>query len=247
MADEQVLAHEMRAPTGRISGIRNVLVVAPHPDDAELGVGGTMLALIAAGHTVHMLDMTNGEPTPRGDVSTRAKESAQAAKILGVASRTTLDLPNRYLMDSLDARTKVAEVIRRIRPDVLFVPYWEDSHPDHVQTSIICDAARFQAKYTKTKMAGEPWFAPRVFYYLCSHLKLLFPTSFIVDISAHWERKVEAAKSYVSQFQHDDGSFPVIDVITNYAKYYGTLIHADYGEPITVREPVGVLDFRDII
>lgn len=247
MSDKQVLGQEPIAKIGKRSGIRNVLVISPHPDDAELGIAGTMLTLAAAGHTIHLLDMTDGEPTPKGDPTTRANEAARAAKILGVASRTTLDLPNRYLMDSLDARTKVAEVIRRIRPDALLVPYWEDSHPDHVQTSIICDAARFQAKYTKTKMAGEPWFAPRIFYYLCSHLKLQFVANIIVDVSAHWPRKIDAAKSYVSQFQDDDGTFPVIDLITDYAKYYGALIHADYGEPLAVREPIGVLDFRDII
>ena len=238
--------HEPRSPSGKRSGARIVLAIGPHPDDIEIGVGGTLLTLAAAGHAVHMLDMTNGEPTPRGDPQTRAGESARAAEVLGVRSRTTLDLPNRYLMDGLEARTKVAEVIRRIRPDLLLVPYWVDAHPDHVHTSHICDAARFQAKFTKTDMAGEPWYPSRIFYYLCSHLRIEFPASLVVDVSAHFETKIEALKCYVSQFEVE-GKLPVVDLMTRYAAYFGALIGAEYGEPLVSREPIGVTDIRDII
>jgi len=233
-------------PRGKRSGIRTVLAIGPHPDDAEIGVGGTLLTLAAAGHTVHILDMTNGEPTPQGDPQTRAAEMAAAARALGIASRTTLDLPNRYVMDTLEARTKVAEAIRTVRPDLLLVPYWVDAHPDHVATSHICDAARFQAKLTKTEMAGEPWYPSRILYYLCSHLRIAFPASFIVDVSAHFETKIEALRCYPSQFERD-GDWPVIDLMTRYAAYFGALIGADYGEPLISREPIGVTDIRDII
>jgi bacillithiol biosynthesis deacetylase BshB1 len=238
--------HEPRPPNGKLSGIRTILAVGPHPDDAELGIGGTLLALAAAGHTIHLLDMTNGEPTPKGDPETRAAESARAAEILGVASRITLDLPNRYVMDTIEARTKVAEVIRTIKPDLVLVPYWVDAHPDHVATSHICDAARFQAKLTKTDMAGDPWYPAKILYYLCSHLRIAFPASLIVDVSAHWDRKIEAAKSYASQFEVE-GEYPVIDLITRYGAYFGALIQTEYGEPLLSREPVGVTDLRDVI
>jgi len=233
-------------PRGKRSGVRTILAVGPHPDDAEIGVGGTLLTLAAAGHTVHILDMTNGEPTPKGDPETRAREMAAAAETLGVASRTTLDLPNRYVMDSIEARTKVAEVIRRIRPDLLLVPYWVDAHPDHVHASHICDAARFQAKFTKTDMTGEPWYPSRIFYYLCSHLRIEFPADLVVDVSAHFKTKTEALKCYASQFEVD-GKLPVVDLMTRYAAYFGALIGAEYGEPLVSREPVGVTDIRDII
>lgn len=232
---------------GAFTGTRKVLAIAPHPDDAELGIGGIILTLIAKGHEVHMLDLTNGEPTPKGDPATRAKEAASAAKILGVKSRTTLDLPNRYLQDTLDARTKVSEVIRQLRPDVLLVPYWLDSHPDHVATSHICQAAQFQAKYTKTAMKGKPWFAPKIFFYLCSHLSIQFPISLIIDVSAHFDRKIEAARCYPSQFEGEDGHFQVSDFLRRHNSYYGSLIKAAYGEPLFSREPVGATDLRDII
>jgi len=243
---EREAQHEPRSPNGKRSGVRTILVVGPHPDDAELGIGGTILTLGSAGHTVHLLDMTNGEPTPKGNLERRAKESAQAAEILGVASRTTLDLPNRYVMDTIEARTKVAEAIRKIKPDLMLVPYWVDAHPDHVATSHICDAARFQAKLTKTDMAGEPWYPAKILYYLCSHLRIAFPASLIVDVSAQWGRKIDAAKSYASQFDVD-GEYPVIDLITRYAAYFGALICAEYGEPLLSREPIGVTDIRDVI
>ena len=243
---DKTQGHEPRPPGGKRSGIRTILAVGPHPDDAELGIGGALLTLAAAGHTVHLLDMTDGEPTPKGDPETRARESAHAAELLGVASRTTLDLPNRYVFDTVEARTKVAEVIRKLQPDLMLVPYWVDAHPDHVATSHICDAARFQAKLTKTDMAGEPWYPAKIFYYLCSHLRIAFPASFIVDVSEHWDRKIEAAKAYASQFEVD-GRYPVIDLITRYGAYFGALIQAGYGEPLLSREPIGVTDIRDVI
>jgi bacillithiol biosynthesis deacetylase BshB1 len=246
MVQEKTM-NEPRPPRGKRSGVRTILAIGPHPDDVELGIGGTLLTLAAAGHTIHMLDMTNGEPTPQGDPETRAKEMAQAAKVMGVAGRITLDLPNRYVMDSLEARTKVAEVIRTIRPDLLLVPYWVDAHPDHVATSHICDAARFQAKYTKTQMAGEPWHVTKTLYFLCSHLRIAFPASLIVDVSAHWETKMKAVRAYPSQFREDDGEWPIIDLLTRYARYFGSLISAEYGEPLLSREPVGVTDLRDVI
>jgi LmbE family N-acetylglucosaminyl deacetylase len=192
-----------------------------------------------------LLDLSNGEPTPRGDPETRDREAAAAADILGVAGRNILDLPNRSLMDNADARTKVAEAIREVRPDLLFVPYWIDAHPDHVQASRLCDAARFQAKYTKSGMAGDPWYPPKILYYLCSHLKVEFPADLVVDVSGHFDTKVAALKAYRTQFE-DDGAWPVVDLLERYARYFGALIGAEYGEPLVSREPVGITDIRDM-
>src|SRR5688572_18020875 len=99
----------------------SILVFGPHPDDAELGMGGTVLKLASQGHTVHLVDMTNGEPTPHGSVERRAKEAAAAAKVLGVG-RTLVGLKNREVIHSIEARHKVAAVIRAHQADWLFVP-----------------------------------------------------------------------------------------------------------------------------
>ncbi|MEN3190246.1 MAG: PIG-L family deacetylase, partial [Atribacterota bacterium] len=116
----------------------NILTVGPHPDDVELGMGGSILKFTEAGHQVTIVDLTDGEPTPRGNPEIRKKESVKASRILGIEERITLDFPNRYLQDEIDARQELAEIIRKIQPDILFAPYWIDAHPDHIATSKIC-------------------------------------------------------------------------------------------------------------
>jgi LmbE family N-acetylglucosaminyl deacetylase len=129
-----------------------VLVVAPHQDDAEIGMGGTIIALRNRGVRVVILDLSDGEPTPFGSVEIRAKETSAASKILGVQERILLGLKNRELFDTVEARKQVAEVIREVRPTVVCAPYWEDAHPDHVQASALVDAARFYSKFVKTDL-----------------------------------------------------------------------------------------------
>src|SRR5580704_15470770 len=136
--------------------VLDYLVVAPHPDDAELGVGGTILLLRSQGARVGVLDLTDGEPTPFGSLETRRLETDLATSVLGLAWRGNLGLPNRSLEPTLDARAKLASAFRLLRPRVVFAPYWEDSHPDHVAASALVDAARFWSKLTKTDMLGEP-------------------------------------------------------------------------------------------
>src|SRR6186713_1491225 len=132
----------------------DLLVVAPHPDDAEIGVGGTLLESKAQGLRVGVLDLTSGEPTPHGSLETRARETAAATSILGLDWRENLGLPNRSLEPTLEARAQLAGVIRQQRPRWLFAPYWIDAHPDHVAASELVDAARFWAKLTKTDLPG---------------------------------------------------------------------------------------------
>jgi LmbE family N-acetylglucosaminyl deacetylase len=160
----------------------NILVAGPHPDDQELGMGGTIARLVAEGHRVLLLDLTDGEPTPFGDRATRAREAAEAARILG-AERTTLDLPNRTLVHSVEARHRVAAVIRGFRPEVMFVPYFEDAHPDHVAGTRIVEDARFDAKLTKTDLPGDPWHAKWLFHYYATHLRIVPQPSFLMDTS----------------------------------------------------------------
>ena len=132
------------------------LVIAPHPDDAELGAGGAILMLKAEGARVGVLDLTDGEPTPYGSPEVRRRETEAATALLGLDWRGNLGLPNRSLTADLEARARLAGVLRRLRPRFLFAPYWEDAHPDHVAASALVDAARFWAKLTKTDLPGEP-------------------------------------------------------------------------------------------
>src|SRR6202012_4582530 len=109
----------------------DVLVIATHPDDAEIGVGGTLVRCGRSGLRTGILDLTNGEPTPHGSPELRAQETLAATAALGVAWRKNLGLPNGSVEATLEARRELAGMLRQVRPQFLFVPYWDDSHPDH--------------------------------------------------------------------------------------------------------------------
>jgi len=127
----------------------DVIVVAPHPDDAELGMGGAISKMLARGLRVGILDLTNGEPTPHGSPEIRAKETEAASQVLGVSWRRNLGLPNRSVENTLAARKELAIVFRETHPDWIFAPYWTDAHPDHVAATQLVEAARFWAKLSK--------------------------------------------------------------------------------------------------
>jgi bacillithiol biosynthesis deacetylase BshB1 len=224
------------------------LIIAPHPDDAELGAGGTIAVLEAEGAAVGVLDLTDGEPTPYGSVETRRRETEEATRVLQLRWRGNLGLPNRSLVNDLGSRKKLAEIIRRLRPRFLLAPYWEDSHPDHVAASALVDAARFWAKLTKSDLAGEPHYPERIFYYFCVHLRIHPRPSFIVDISQHFETKMKAVGCYQSQFvQGRSTAKPtLLDDLRDRARYWGWAIGAHYGEPLVCREEIGLRGLRDL-
>ncbi len=220
----------------------DVLVIAPHPDDAELGMGGAILQLKAGGLRVGVLDLTSGEPTPHGSLKIRAQETAAATEILGLDWRDNLGLPNRSLEPTLAAREKLAGVIRQQRPRWLFAPYWTDAHPDHVAATELVEAARFWAKLSNTDMPGEPHHPERIYNYYCVHLKLVVQPAFVLDISAEWEQKAAAIACFESQFVTGRPTTPptFLDSLRDEAAYWGKTIGTQYGEPFTCREPIGL-------
>ena len=143
----------------------DVLVVAPHPDDAEIGVGGTLVCCQRQKLRVGVVELTSGEPTPHGSPEIRAAETEAATSVLGLDWRHNLGLPNRSLEHTLEARRSLASIFRLTRPRLILAPYWEDSHPDHVVASSLVDAARFWSKLSRTDMPGEPYHPPRILYY----------------------------------------------------------------------------------
>jgi bacillithiol biosynthesis deacetylase BshB1 len=224
------------------------LVIACHPDDAEIGCGGAILSLKAGGARVGVLDLTDGEPTPHGTPEIRRREWLAATEILGLDWRGNAGLPNRALVADLAARKQVASVIRQLRPRVLITHYWEDAHPDHVAASALVDAARFWAKLSKTDMPGQPHYPAKVLYFPSMHLRVHLKPAFVLDVSAHHERKLQALRCYHSQFIAGRPTEPptIFDDITARARYYGWLIGALYGEPFLSREEVGVRDLRQL-
>ena len=214
----------------------SILVFAPHPDDAELGMGGTIVKLARQGHKVHIVDMTNGEPTPHGSVETRTKEWTAAAKMMGVG-RTLLGLTNREVVHDIPSRHKTAAVIREHKPDWLFVPYPLDAHPDHLAVTRICEDARFDAKLTKSRIPGTPCYPKRVIYYFCTHLRMNFTPNFCIDISDTLETKMQAVGCYASQFVGASGTVP--EQVRAVSAYFGTRIGVAHAEPFYTHEMLG--------
>ena len=225
------------------------LVVAPHPDDAELGMGGTIAKMIDAGWRVGVLDLTSGEPTPHGSEEIRRAETTAATECLNLTWRGNAGLPNRKLQHTLEARALVAGYFRVLQPRWIFAPYWQDAHPDHVAATELIEAARFWSKLSKTDMPGNRFHPERIYYYFCIHLRLAVQPACIIDISEHCERKLASVRAYQSQFI--DGrpteSPTFLDRVRDEAAYWGRLIARSYGEPLATKEPLAISSLRDLI
>ncbi|MSR69033.1 MAG: bacillithiol biosynthesis deacetylase BshB1 [Phycisphaerales bacterium] len=221
-----------------------IAVFGPHPDDQELGMGGTIARLVAGGHEVTLVDMTNGEPTPHGTSEIRAREAAAAAAILG-ATRMQLGLINRELVPDLASRAVVASAIRALQPDIIFAPHPEDAHPDHIAACALIEAARFAAKYTKCELPGDPWHAPHLFHYYAIHLRSVPQPSVIADTSGHAQTKRSAILAYESQFVRNTKNTKVPDWIDAAGVYFGSRIGTDSAEPFFSRECVAI-DFAQL-
>lgn len=226
----------------------DLLVVAPHPDDAEIGVGGTIVQAVRAGLRVGVVELTDGEPTPHGSPEIRQRETAEATKVLGLAWRTNLGLPNRRLQNDLASRRPLAEVFRLTRPQLVLAPYWDDAHPDHVAASALVDAARFWAKLSRTDLRGAPYWPTDIYYFWSIHLRIHPQPAFVLDVSDAIDDKLRAIRCYESQMLTGrSGEFPtVLDDIRDRARYWGWSIGAAYGEPFASREEFAVRDVRSL-
>lgn len=227
----------------------DVLVLSPHPDDAEISVGGMILRSKSQGMTVGVLDLTSGEPTPFGTLEKRAAETQAATEILDLDWRHNLGLPNRSLQANLEARRALAGILRQTRPKFLFAPYWDDVHPDHTAASQLADDARFWAKLSKSDLPGEPYWPPKMYYFWSIHLRIHPKPSFVLDISEHIDRKMEAIRCYESQFLTGrQPQFPTpLDDIRDRARYWGWTIGKGFAEPFASREEIGLNNLSSLV
>ena len=227
----------------------DAMVVAPHPDDAELGMGGTIVRLMGQGWSVGILDLTSGEPTPLGSPERRAAETASANAALGNPWRKNLGLPNRSLEPSLIHRRALAAVFRQVRPRLLFAPYWEDAHPDHTAATKLVEDARFWSKLSKSDIPGEPFHPARILYYFSVHLKIVERPSLVIDISDQLDAKVAALRCYRSQLvdNQPEGRPGVIDSVCDRTRYWGHFVGVRHAEPFASREPVGLRGLGDLL
>lgn len=227
----------------------DVLAIAAHPDDVELSAGGTLIKLAAMGYRTGALDITRGEAGTRGTPEIRAQESAEAAKILGLAVRENLDLGDARVWVNEESRVKLVRVFRRLRPRVVFTQFWDDPHPDHAHTSQLVREAAYVAGLKKYDGGAglERWRPNSVAHFLLP--RTVAPT-FVVDISDVREQKWQAVRAHASQFHNPQSGEPQSRVSTPQflyeveakERYYGSLINAEFGEAFFVREQLNVDD-----
>jgi bacillithiol biosynthesis deacetylase BshB1 len=229
----------------------DVLGIAAHRDDLEIGAGGTLAKLVDLGYRVGALDLTAGEAGTRGDAESRAREAETSAAILGLVWRGCLDLPDAAL-DGRDrpALRRVVEVIRQFRPTLLFAPYWVTRHPDHREASHLISDAIFFAGMRKFEAEGEPHRPDDVYFFM---ERYPFEPTVIVDISTVFERKRQAILAYATQFHDPDRpgepqeetfiSDPTfLESLWTRCRWFGGRIRAAYGEPFLLRHPPEVPD-----
>jgi bacillithiol biosynthesis deacetylase BshB1 len=219
----------------------DVLAIGAHPDDIELTCSGTLIKMVGQGRKVGILDLTEGELGTRGNRKVRAREAAAAASLIGVSVRQNIGLPDGNIEATLKNRLKVVRILRALRPDVLLLPYPVDRHPDHEHAHTLAREAWFLSGLEKVTTAErgraqEP-FRPRAYYYYMQWQE--FEPSFIVDVTAQYDRRLQVVKAYRSQFYDPANnesetilSTPdFMDRIRTRLEYYGDKIGTTYGEP----------------
>src|SRR5947209_3074387 len=231
----------------------DIIAVAPHPDDVELSCGATLAKLVRQGYRVGIIDLTSGEPTPRGSEETRAREAEAARQALGVHLRINLGLPNRVLMDGPDARFRLATELRRLRPAVLITMAGRTpaASPDHHQGHLIAEAARFYSQLTKwdDRFAGTaPYRVPHLVYAPIPFdaEERHWHSTFVVDVSDTLELKLEAVRCYESQF--DPARFEMVKhFVTGQAAAQGVRCGFKYGELFALPHPAGTGDLVSLV
>ena len=231
----------------------DVLAIAAHRDDVEQTCGGTLLVQQALGWRTGILDLTRGEGGTRGSAEEREAEAMAAATILKVSHREALDLPDGSIQATVENRLKVAAVLRRLRPRVVILPYWQGRHPDHYTSATLGYEACFAAGLAKLEIAPEHGKPHRPFKILYASLYADVRPSFVVDISEHMETRLQSLLAYRSQYANrpDGGGLfvPEEDVRERMfatARHYGLLGGVRYAEPFIQKEVGLVADLLQL-
>lgn len=229
----------------------DILVLPVHPDDAELGCAGVILKHVAMGKKVGVADITRGELGTRGSAEIRAKEADVAAKILGLTVRENLGLPDGFFQNTPEYQMRVIEVIRKYRPEIVITNAYHDRHPDHGRASGLVEASAFLAGLRKieTSLDGKPqeaWRPNMVLHFIQDRY---IEPDIVIDVTEHWDKKVESIKAYGSQFHNPEwkgepqtyiSSPDFIRIIEGRAMEFGKSIQAKYAEGFTSRKILGV-------
>jgi bacillithiol biosynthesis deacetylase BshB1 len=236
----------------------DILVLAAHPDDAELGCGGTILHHVSLGHKVGVVDFTQGELGTRGTVQTREQEAAASAKILGLSVRENLKLADGFFKNDEAHQRKVIQAIRKYQPEIVLANAVYDRHSDHGRAAELASDACFLSGLAKIETFDEqgntqkPWRPKVVYHYIQS---LFIEPDFVMDVSAHWQKKVEAIKAFKTQFYDPNSSEPqtyisspdFLRMIESRGVELGHAIGVKYAEGFTVKRYPGVKNLLDLL
>lgn len=234
----------------------DILVLAAHPDDAELGCGGTIAKHIALGLKVGIVDLTQGELGTRGTPETRKAEAEEASKILGLTVRENLGLADGFFQNTKEDQLKVVTVVRKFQPEIVLANAVRDRHPDHGRGAELIYDACFLAGLIKveTTFNGAPqkaWRPKNIYHFIQS--QSLLP-DFIVDITEHWDVKLESILAYKTQFYDPNNKEPntyisspaFLKMVESRHIEQGHAIGVKYGEGFTVRRPMGVKNILEL-
>ena len=221
----------------------DLLAIGPHPDDIEIGMGGTVAKHSALGHLVGMCDLTAGEMGSNGTVDERLEEAENARRVLNAAWRVNLRLPDRALGSSDAHARAIAGLVRRSRPKAVAIPYWSDRHPDHVAASRLLTDGVFNAGLRRYAADGEAWKPEWICYYFINDSVV---PSFVIDVSEHYEEKRRALACHVTQFTPAGRnavatrltSSTFQQLIESRDAQFGALAGVPFAEGFVVKQPV---------
>lgn len=225
----------------------DILFTAAHPDDLELSAGGTIARAAADGVSTGMLELTHGEMGTRGTPQIRKREAKAAARILGVRLREQLDCGDGGLRTGREEEMQVIEFIRRVRPRLVFAPWPDERHPDHVRAGQLITDASFYAGLRQIHTKFPPHRPQAVIYYLQNYV---VPPSFVVDVTGNWKTKMKAIAAFKSQFFNPKSKEPntnladrkFLEMIEARGKHFGAMIGASYGEAFVTKLPPRIDD-----
>lgn len=229
----------------------DILVLAAHPDDAELGCGGTILKHVAMGKKVGVIDFTRGELGTRGTIETRFQEAADSGKILGLSARENLGLPDGFFKNEREHQLEVVKAIRKYQPEIVLANARHDRHPDHGRGSDLAFEACFLSGLTKIETGQAAWRPKQVYHYIQSQF---ITPDFVVDVSDFWQKKMDAIRAFKTQFFDPNSKEPdtfisspaFMQLLEARGIEYGHAIGAKYGEGFTVRKFIGVDSLFDL-
>jgi bacillithiol biosynthesis deacetylase BshB1 len=222
----------------------DVVAIGPHPDDVEVGIGALVHKLVHRGFKVAILDLTAGELGSRGTAAEREKESEAAAEILGVVARKNVGLPDSGLENADEQRRAIVPFLREWRPSLILASMSDDRHPDHEAAHVLVRDANYISGLAKIETRQEPHRAPHLMYYRV--YKDPSPPQCVIDVSAHFEKQIEALQAHRSQFYNPSYEGPQTYVssksfwegIRLRAAYWGSRIGTEYATPLYATSPI---------